>query len=73
MVLQVDALDVQVLPADQRLHSAHLQRLQGIIYTEAVLARILANLVEVSANQLLLLDVEVRVEGNSRAVQKVKP
>lgn len=48
--------DVEVLPYDERLHSTEFQRLERIIDTEAVLASVLADLVEVLLNQPLLLD-----------------
>jgi hypothetical protein len=46
---------VQVLPDDQGLDSTKLKRLQCIIDTEAVPARVHADLVEILLDQLLLL------------------
>ena len=42
------ALNVQVLPANQDFHAAQLEGLQRVLDTEAVLARVLANLVKVT-------------------------
>ena len=47
--------DVEVLPYNQRLHGTKFKRLQGVVDSEAVLASILADLVEVLLDQLLLL------------------
>ena len=38
---------LQVLPHDERLHCAHVKALQRVVHAEAVLARILADLVKV--------------------------
>ena len=43
------AVDLQVLPHDERLHRPHVQTLQRVLHPEAKLPRILANLVEVPA------------------------
>ena len=53
--------DVEVLPYNQRLHGTKFKRLQGVVDTEAVLASILTDLVEVLLDQLLLLhELDVR-------------
>ena len=49
--------DVEVLPYNQRLHGTKFKRLEGVVDTEAVLASILADLVEVLLDQLLLLPI----------------
>lgn len=54
-VAQDVAGNVKVLPDDERLNGTKIERLQGIVHTEAVLARVLADFVEVSLNKLLLL------------------
>ena len=57
LAVEQDApLDRQILPHDERLDSPHLQTRQGVIHPEAVLAAVLADLVEVLADELLLLD-----------------
>jgi len=55
-VLEDVTLDVQILPTDEDLDGAHLQRLQGVVDAEAVLARVLRDLIEVASYQLLFLD-----------------
>lgn len=53
--------DVQALPDDQGLHGTKFEGLEGVVDTEAVLAGILADLVEVALNELLLLyELDVR-------------
>jgi hypothetical protein len=55
------ALDVEVLPYNERFHSAQLQCLKGVLDTEAIFARVHADLVEVVLNQLLLLhELDIR-------------
>lgn len=49
-------VDVQAFPHEERLHGPRVQRLQRIIYTVHVLARILRNFFKVLADQALLLD-----------------
>ena len=41
------AVDLQVLPHNQRLHRPHIQTLQRVLHPEAKLPRVLANLVKV--------------------------
>ena len=48
--------DVQVFPYDQRLNGAELESLERVFDTEAVSARVLADLVEVLLDQLLFLN-----------------
>lgn len=48
--------NVKVLPDDEGLHCAKFQRLECIVNTETIFAGILADFVEISLNQLLLLN-----------------
>ena len=56
VVLEDEPLDVEVLPADERLDGAHLQGPESVLHTEAVAPGVLADLVKVPVDQLLLLD-----------------
>jgi hypothetical protein len=51
-----EARNVQVFPNDECFNGTKLKRLEGINDTEAVFARILADLIKVLLDQLLLLD-----------------
>ena len=55
-VLEDVALDIQILPTDENLDRSHLQRLEGVLHAEAVLAGVLGDLVEVPPYQLFLLN-----------------
>ena len=41
--------NVEVLPTDDGLHASHLQGLQSVRHSKAVLARVLADLLEILA------------------------
>lgn len=64
-ILQNPAGDVQVLEDDQSLGGTELQSLEGILDTVANLAGILGDLLEVLADQLLLLDELDAAQGLS--------
>jgi hypothetical protein len=55
-VTQGVARDVEVLPYDERLDGTEVERLEGVLDTEAVPAGVLTDFVEVLLNELLLLD-----------------
>ena len=55
-VLEGPAGDLKVLEHDERLHGTQFEGLEGIVDTEAHAAGVLANVVEVLADKLLLLD-----------------
>ena len=48
--------DVKVLPNDESFNGPHFQGLQGVIYTEAVPASVLADFVKVLLNEFFLLN-----------------
>jgi hypothetical protein len=48
--------DVEVLPYDERLDGTEVERLEGVLDTEAVPAGVLTDFVEVLLDELLLLD-----------------
>mmetsp|Transcript_30137 Transcript_30137/g.49809 ORF Transcript_30137/g.49809 Transcript_30137/m.49809 type:complete len:431 (+) Transcript_30137:808-2100(+) len=54
-VLHREPQQLEVVPDHQRLHGAQVQRLQRVLHHEAVLARVLGDLLEVLLQQLLLL------------------
>mmetsp|Transcript_17544 Transcript_17544/g.51345 ORF Transcript_17544/g.51345 Transcript_17544/m.51345 type:complete len:210 (+) Transcript_17544:437-1066(+) len=56
VVLYYDPVRIEVLPDDQGLHRAEFESIQGVFDHEAVLPRVLIDLVEVLLDQLLLLD-----------------
>merc|ERR1719369_2496829 len=56
VILQSDSLNIQVFPANKSLHCTHLQGLEGVIHSEAVLSGVLRDFVKIAADQLLLLD-----------------
>merc|ERR1712008_510703 len=56
MILQRHPLDIEILPADQNLYSAHFQSLKRVLHTKTVFASVLGNLIKVPSNQLFLLD-----------------
>lgn len=48
-------VDVQVVPHDERFHSAQIETLERVVHHEAVLASVLVDLVEVLLQEPLLL------------------
>ena len=56
VVLEHVTHDLQVLPHDEDLHSAHLERFERVVDAEAEFARVLRDLVEIFSDQLLFLD-----------------
>ena len=65
-ILENPAVDLEVLEDDEGLDGAKLQSLEGILNTVADAAGILANLLEVLADELLLLDELDVSEGLGR-------
>lgn len=63
-------VDVEVVPHNEGLNRTQVQPFEGVVHHEAVLARVLIDLVEVLLQQSLLLQYGVRVAGTDGGIQR---